>query len=220
MGVRTAALVTDMDAPLGRAVGNALELKECISALKGSFAPDLMEVTMALAAWMLHLADAVSEETRPQRLGESLLKRYKDEIWDYIEHGDAFAKLLECVDAQHGNADAVLNPSLLPTASHIKPVLSPWNGYITKMDAFAVGHASMLLGAGRGRMDEDVDPAAGIIIGKKPGDAVSAETPFATLHTNDPSKLKEAEEVFLSGIEISGREPSKKKLIHDVILPG
>ncbi len=220
MGVMTIALITDMDAPLGRSVGNALELKECISALKGSYAPDLMEVTMTLAAWMLHLADAVSEETRPQRLGENLLKRYKDEIWDYIEHGDAFAKLLECIDAQHGNPDAVLNPSLLPAARHIKPVLSPWNGYITRMDAFAVGQASALLGAGRSRMDEGIDPAAGIIIGKKPGDSVKADTPFATLHTNDPSRLKEAEEVLLSGIEIGDKEPPRRKLIHDVILPG
>ncbi len=218
MGVTTIALVTDMDVPLGRSVGNALELKECISALKGNFAPDLMEITMTLAAWMLHLADVVSEETVPQRLGENLLKRYKDEIWDYIDHGDAFAKLIECVDAQHGNADAVLNPALLPAAGHIKPVISPWKGYITRMDAFAVGQASMLLGAGRGTND-DIDPAAGIIIGKKPGDAVNAETPFATLHTNDPSRLKEAEEVFLSGIEIGDREPLKRKLIHEVIFP-
>lgn len=220
MGVMTIALITDMDAPLGRSVGNALELKECISALKGSFAPDLMEVTMSLAAWMLHLADAVSEEVRPQRLSENLLKRYKDEIWDYIEHGDAFAKLVECVDAQHGNPDAVLKPALLPAARHIKPVLSPWNGYITRMDAFAVGQASALLGAGRAMMDEDIDPAAGIIIGKKPGDSVKADTPFATLHTNDPSRLKEAEEALLSGIEIGDREPPKRRLIHDVILPG
>ena len=219
MGVRTIALVTDMDAPLGRAVGNALELKECIAALKGRFAPDLMDVTMNLAAWMLHLADAVSEETSPQRLGEGLLKKYKDEIWDFIEHGDVFKKFLEFVDAQHGDPETTLNPGLLPAASHVKPVLSPWNGYITRMDAFAVGHASMLLGAGRCRMDEDIDPAAGIILGKKPGEAVSADTPFATLHTNDPSRLKEAEEAFLSGIEISDREPAKRKLIHDVILP-
>lgn len=219
LGLKTIAVITDMNAPLGRAVGNALEIKESIAALKGRFAPDLLDITMALAAWMLHLTDTVSEETRPQRLNEDLLKRYKDEVWDYLEHGDAFKKFIEFVDAQHGDAEAILNPSLLPNANHMKPVLSPWNGYITKLDAYAVGHASMLLGAGRSRMDEEIDPAAGIVIGRKPGDEVSADTPFATLHTNDPSRLKEAEEVFLSGIEISDREPPKRKLIYDVILP-
>ncbi len=218
-GIKTVAVITDMDAPLGRTVGNALEVKECISALKGRFAPDLLEVTMTLAAWMLHLADSVSEETRPQRLGEHLLKRYKDEAWDYIEHGDAFKKFVEFIDAQQGDPEAAFNPALLPRAMHIKPVLSPWNGYIRRMDAFAVGQASMLLGAGRAKMDDVIDPAAGIVIGKKPGDAVRAEEPFATFYTNEAATLAMAEEVFLSGIEISDREPAKRKLIHDVVLP-
>ena len=218
-GIKTVAVITDMDAPLGRAVGNALEVKECISALKGRFAPDLLEVTMTLAAWMLHLADSVSEETRPQKLSEHLIKRYRDEAWDYIEHGDAFKKFVEFIDAQHGDPEAAFNTGLLPKAGHIKPVLSPWNGYIKRMSAFAVGHASMLLGAGRARMEDEIDPASGIIIGKKPGDLVHAEEPFATLYTNDPAALAEAEEVLLSGIEIDDREPPRRKLIHEVVLP-
>ncbi len=218
-GIKTVAVITDMDAPLGRTVGNALEVKESISALKGRFAPDFLEVTMTLAAWMLHLADSVSEETTPQRLSEHLLKRYRDEAWDYIEHGDAFKKFVEFIDARGGNPEAAFNQGLLPKALHIKPVLSPWNGYIKRMDAFATGQASMLLGAGRATMEDGIDPAAGIVIGKKPGDAVRAEEPFATFYTNRPETLAMAEEVFLSGIEISDREPAKRKLIHEVILP-
>ncbi|MDA8388463.1 MAG: thymidine phosphorylase [Nitrospiraceae bacterium] len=219
-GIKTVALITDMDAPFGRAVGNALEMKECISALKGRFAPDLLDLTMTLAAWMLHLADTVSEEAPPQRIGEHLLKRYRDESWDYIEHGDAFKKFVEFIDARQGDPEAAFDAGRLPKAGHIKPVLSPWNGYIKRMDAFAVGHAAMLLGAGRARLGDETDPAAGIIIGKKPGDTVHAQEPFATLYTNDPQTLAEAEEALLSGVEISDREPPRRRLVLDVILPG
>ena len=219
-GIKTIALITDMDTPVGRAVGNAMEVKECISALKGRFAPDLRELTMTLAAWMLHLADCVSEEARPQRLGEHILKKYRDETWDYIEHGDAFKKFVEFIDARGGDPEAAFDAGRLPKAGHIKPVLSPWHGYVKRLDALAVGRAAMLLGAGRRKIGDKIDSAAGIILGKKPGDTVHAEEPFATLYTNDPKTLAEAEEVLLSGVEISDREPPKRKPVLDVILPG
>ncbi len=219
-GIKTAALVTDMDTPFGRAVGPAMEVKECISAFKGRFAPDLLELTMTLAAWMLHLADCVSEEARPQKLGEHIIKKYRDEAWDYIEHGDAFKKFVEFIDARGGDPEAAFDAGRLPKAGHIKPVLSPWSGYVKRLDALAAGQAAMLLGAGRRKMEDKIDPAAGIILGKKPGDTVHAEEPFATLYTNDPKTLAEAEEVLLSGVEISDREPPKRRLVLDVILPG
>ncbi len=217
MGVKTVALITGMDTPLGRAVGNALEVKECVTALKGRCAPDLMELTMVLAAWMAHISDSISEETEPQKMNETLLKRYKDEIWDYIEHGDAFKKFIEFIDAQHGNPDAAFDPSLLPRAEHIMPILSPWSGFIKRLDAYAAGQASVILGAGRNRMEDEIDLAAGIVIGKKPGDPVAAGEPVATLYTNDASSLGKAEKLFLSGIEISDREPAKARLVHEVI---
>jgi len=217
-GVRTAAIITDMESPLGRAVGNSLEVKECIAALKGKGAHDLMDVTLYICAWMAHLADAVSEDAPVRKMSDTVLKKYRDEIMDFIEHGDAFKKFVEFVDAQGGNPESVFNLSLLPRAEHVKPVLSPWRGFLKKIDAFQAGQASMLLGAGRKTLGDEIDLGAGIILGKKPGDPIDAGEPLAMLHTNRPETLNEAEEVFLSGIEIGDREPARRKLIHEVVL--
>jgi pyrimidine-nucleoside phosphorylase len=217
-GVKTIALVTDMDAPLGRAIGNSLEIKECVSALKGKGAPDLMDLSLTICAWMAHLADAITDETPVKKMSDMLLKKYRDEIMDFIEHGDAFKKFVGFVDAQGGDPEALFNLSLLPRAEHIKPVLSPWRGFIKKIDAYAAGRASMLLGAGRARLGDEIDLAAGIILGKKPGDPIEAEEPLAVLHTNRPESFKEAEEAFLSGIEIGEREPARRKMIKEVII--
>jgi pyrimidine-nucleoside phosphorylase len=218
MGVKTAALVTDMDTPLGRAVGNSLEIKECVAGLKGKMAHDLEEVTLTLCAWMLHLADSVSAESAPQRLPEHVIKKYRDEVWDYIEHGDAFKKFVEMADAQHGDPEALFNLSLLPRAEHIRPVLAPRTGFIKRIDAHAVGLASVLLGAGRARMEDEIDLSAGIVLGKKPGDPVTAEEPIAVLHANRPSAFKEAAEAFLSGVEMADREPARKRPVLEVVL--
>lgn len=220
-GVKTAALITDMDNPIGRAVGNSLEVKECLSALKGGkAAPGLTELALSLSAWMLHLADCVTEETRPQKLKEHMLQRYKNEIWDYIEHGDAFKKFVEFIDAQHGDPEAAFNPSLLPAAGLVQAVVSPGEGYIKKIDAYAVGRAAMLLGAGRERMDDEIDPAAGILLGKLPADFVKAGEPFATLHTNRPEALAEASALMIEGLELSAREPSRRKPVLESVLAG
>ncbi len=218
MGVKTAAVITDMDAPLGRAVGNSLEVKECVSALKGKAAPDLMEVTLVLAAWALHLADSVSEEVPVRTMAGPVVAGYKNEVFDYLEHADAFKKFAEFVDAQGGDPEAAFKLSMLPAAKEIKTVESPWEGYIRKLDAFAVGHAAALLGGGRDRMEDDVDLSAGILINKKPGDKVAKGELLATLHTNDTARLKEAGEVYLSGIEITERDLPARKLILDVVV--
>ena len=218
MGVKTAAVITDMDAPLGRAVGNSLEVKECMSALKGKAAHDLMEVTLVLASWALHLADSVSEEVPVRTMSSSVLDRYKNEAFDYLEHADAFKKFVEFVDAQGGDPEAAFKPAMLPIAKEVYMINSPWDGYIKKLDAYAAGHASMLLGGGRDRMDDEIDLAAGVLINKKPGDKVSKGELLATLHSNDPSGFKEAAEVYLSGIEISERDLPARRLILDVVI--
>lgn len=217
-GIKTIALITDMDAPLGKAIGNSLEVKECLSALKGKGSQDLMDLSLTICAYMAHLADSVSEETSPRKLKDDLLKRYRDEAMDYIEHGDAFKKFVEFIDAQHGNPEAAFNLSLLPRAAHVQPVASPAKGFMKRIDAGHAGHASVLLGAGRNKMAEEVDLAAGIVLSKKPGDPVEAGEPIAVLHTNRPETFREASEVFLSGIEIGAREPARVKLVHEVIL--
>jgi pyrimidine-nucleoside phosphorylase len=218
MGLPTVAVITDMSEPLGRAVGNALEVKEALSALRGRASEDLMEVTLTLTAYMLHLADALSAEQPPQRLSAHVLKRYKDECMDYIEHGDAFARLLRMVDAQGGDAEALLNPSLLPRAEHVEPVEAPEEGYLQALDAYWVGQAALLLGAGRDRIDASVDVAAGLILAAKPPDELKKGQPLAMLHTNDPALLGPAKEAFLEGVRIGQRPPAPRRLVHEVLL--
>lgn len=218
-GVMTAALITSMDEPLGRTVGNALEIKECISALRGKASADLMELTLTLTAWMLNLADSYTEESPIKRLNEQTLRGYKNEAMDFIEKGDAFKKFVEMIDAQHGDPEVLFKPAMLPSARGIAEIKLQEDGYLRRLDAGAVGRAAMLLGAGRKRAEDSIDHAAGIILNKKVGDYVNAGEPLAIFHYNDDSALKEAEAAFRAGIEIGPRETAKPPLVLDIILP-
>lgn len=219
MGVRTVALITDMEQPLGKTVGNSLEIKECIAALRGKGSRDLMELTLTLAAWMLSIADCIGDEVPLRKISGQTMKKYRDEIMDFVEKGDAFKKFVEFIDAQHGDPEVAFKPAGLPGADYVREVRADRDGYIRRLDAEAVGTASMLLGAGRTRAEDTVDPAAGIILNKKTGDRVSAGEPIAMLHTNDEGLFTDAEEEFLSGVEIGERETARRKLIHEVVMP-
>ncbi len=217
MGVRTVAVITDMDQPLGRTVGNSLEIKEAISALKGKGAPDLMEVTLILAASMLSLSDAITEECPTARLTDFTTRGYKHEAMEFIEKGDALKKFLEMVDAQGGDVDAVMGRSALPGAAFTKVVPAPRDGILRALDAEAVGTAARLLGAGRMRAEDEIDLAAGIVINRKVGETVREGEPLAILHYNDGAALAEAEEAFVSGIEIGEREkPPRPAVIESI----
>jgi pyrimidine-nucleoside phosphorylase len=196
MGIKTVALITDMEQPLGRTVGNALEIKECVSALRGKGAGDLMSLTLTLAAWMLNMADAISEETDVRPLKEFVMRKYRHEAMEFIDKGDAFKKFVELVDAQHGDPEAAFSPARLPVAPMTKAITSGSEGYVRRLDARAVGEASMLLGAGRSRAEDAIDPSAGIILNRKVGDHVKAGEPLAMLHYSDDRRLKDAEEAF------------------------
>jgi pyrimidine-nucleoside phosphorylase len=219
MGVRTVAVITDMSEPLGKCVGNALEVKECLTALRGNWASDLREVTMTLGAWMLTMSDSLTEETSLQFLDGQAKKRYIDEALDFIEKGDSFKKFAEFIDAQHGDAEAAFNPAMLPSAKETRQLFAPSDGYIRQLDAETVGRASVLLGAGRQRTGDEIDPAAGIVLTRKTGDHVKAGEPLAMFHYGDMARLEEAEEAFFSGVEIGPKEPGPRKLIKDVVMP-
>lgn len=218
MGVRSMALITDMEQPLGRTVGNSLEIKECISAFRGKGADDLMDVTLTLTAWVLNIADSVSDEVPLKMLDDNAMRRYKHEAMDFLEKGDAFKKFIEFIDAQHGDPEAAFKPGLLPGAVHARHIEAPAEGYIRRLDAFSVGMASVLLGAGRMKTGDAIDHGAGIILNKKTGDYVKAGEPVAMLHANDDGRFKEAVEAFLSGLEIGDRETAKRKLIWEVVV--
>lgn len=217
MGVPTVAVITDMEQPLGRTVGNSLEIKECITALKGRGAADLMEVTLTLAAWMLHMSDAISEDAEIRPLKEFGLRNYMHEALEFIEKGDAFTKFTEFIDAQGGDPEVAFQPARLPSASETAQIKAEETGYIRRLDAEAVGIASMLLGAGRAKATDAVDPAAGVVLNKKVGDTVEKGEPVAMLHFNEGAGLKDAEEVFRAGLEIGPRDTAKRPLVLEVI---
>ncbi|MFZ3121927.1 MAG: thymidine phosphorylase [Thermodesulfovibrionales bacterium] len=218
MGVKTVAVITDMNQPLGKTVGNGLEIKECISALRGKMSDDLKEVVLTLGSWMVYAADCVTEEVAISRLSEHVLIKYKAELMDFIEKGDAFKKFVEFVDAQYGDPEVAFKPNMIPSATRVKEIRIPDKGYIQAMDAEKVGTASMLLGAGRRQAEDRIDHSAGIVLNKKTGDSITPDEPVAIFHYNDETYIKEAEEVFLSGIQAGEIPPDKRPVIIDVVI--
>jgi thymidine phosphorylase len=184
-GVRTRALLTTMDTPLGRAVGNAVEVAESVMALRGEGPPDLMEVTLALAAQMLNLAGLDADPAAA------------------IADGRALAAYRAMVRAQGGDPDAPL-----PEPAHVTPALpAPADGWLTRLDALAVGTAAWRLGAGRERKEDPVGAAAGLICLAKPGDQVREGQPLVELRADDPERFRGALAALSSAIEVSDQPP-------------
>ncbi|NOZ26251.1 MAG: thymidine phosphorylase [Nitrospirae bacterium] len=225
-GVRTVAVITDMDEPLGRAVGNALEIKECINVLKGRSDNDLLEVTLTLGAWMLYIADWVqravdnpgTEVPRITSVDEVALADKRAELEELIETGKALESFVDFVERQGGNPEIIANPGLLPGASQMKQVQVSKSGYIQRVDAEKVGTASMLLGAGRQRLEDGIDHAAGIMLNRKSGAAVQAGDTVAVLHYNDDGNLSEALRLVGEAFEIGPEPPGPRRMIRKVVL--
>ena len=197
-GRRMTALLTDMSRPLGRAVGNALEIREAAAVLRGDpDAPqDLREVCLALAAEMAALSLDLPLPQAQQRVRQAL------------DSGAGFAKMQQWVAAQGGDVRALDADGILPAAAHRIPVAAPRGGYLRAMDTAMIGRAAMLLGAGRLTKDDPIDPAAGIVLGKKTGDPVRAGEPLAVLHTDRPAMAAEAAKAFLSAVTLGDEPPA------------
>jgi thymidine phosphorylase len=194
-GVRTRALVTRMDTPLGRAVGNALEVQEAVAALRGEGPADLMEVTCALAEHMLELAGLDADPRAAIASGRAL---------------DVFRRM---VTAQGGDPDAPL-----PRAAHVQPAqFSAADGWVTGLDALAVGVAAWRLGAGRARKQDPVSHAAGIRCLVKPGEHVRRGEPVLELHADDPARFAAALEALDGALTVGGEPPVPQPLIIDQI---
>jgi thymidine phosphorylase len=194
-GVRTRALVTRMDTPLGRAVGNALEAEEAVQALRGEGPRDLMEVTFALARHMLELAGI---EADPEQA---------------IASGRALDTFKEMIKVQGGDPEAPL-----PTAAHRQGALpAPADGWVTRLDARAVGVAAWRLGAGRARKEDDVSYTAGVRCLAKPGDYVRRGEPVLELHADDPGRFSQAVEALEGAMTIGAERPAVPSLIIDQI---
>ncbi len=205
-GRRTRAVISDMDQPLGFAVGNALEVKEAMETLQGSGPEDLRELCLVLGSHML----AGTGRTASVEEGRELLIRV-------LESGAAFDKLCEFVKAQGGDPAAVENPSLLPQASIQEEILSPADGYLAHMEAEEVGNACLLLGGGRETKDSVIDLSVGLVLKKKAGDPVQKGEALAVLHANSREKLQAAKERFLGACSYSDAPVGRRPLIHGVV---
>ena len=204
-GRRMAALMTDMDRPLGHAVGNALEIMEAVDVLRGRSKEDLYEVCVAMATEMVMLFKEL-----PHAEAQEL-------VTGTVDSGIAFEKMKEWVAAQGGDADYIEHPDRFPQAACREAVLCPADGYITHMDTAAIGSCAVILGAGRATKDAPIDYSAGIVILKKTGDPVKKGEPIAYLHTNDTNAVQPAVERYHSALTIGDTQPYPVPLIHGII---
>lgn len=198
---RTAALITDMDVPLGSCIGNALEVKEAVQTLQNKGPEDLKEVCTALAAEMLKLG------------GKESRKKCRESAAKAIADGSAFRKLMELVSAQGGDVSALLYPERLPSCACRYEVCAAAGGYIAHMDAQGIGAASMMLGAGRETKESRIDYGAGIELKRKTGDFVRAGETIAVFHASDERLFAEAQRRFTEAVTISEERPKSRPLI-------
>jgi len=205
MGKKTVALITDMDQPLGRAVGNSLEVAECLEILGGARHPmseDLRSLSLELSAWMFHLGRRVTGIENGRKLAEEM-----------IANGKALAKFREVCRLQ-----GAAGPIHLPVAKFTAPFAAAAGGFIARIRCEQVGLAGLVLGAGRNRWDDSIDHAAGLELRKKLGDAVQTGEPIATLHYNDPARLPEALRLLQAAYAIGPRPPAEARTIVKTII--
>ncbi|MBN2909772.1 pyrimidine-nucleoside phosphorylase [Polycladomyces sp. WAk] len=206
VGRETVAVISDMNQPLGFAVGNALEVKEAIDTLRGEGPADLTELSLTLGAQMVLLAGVVSTYAEARSLLESKLA-----------DGSALEKFRSFIRTQQGDASVVDHPERLPQAQYRIEVLSPTDGTVSVLQAEEIGLAAMKLGAGRTTKEDRIDHAVGIVLRKKIGDAVQKGTPLATLHANDLSRIEEVKAQVLAAYEISGQPVTAPKLVRHIV---
>lgn len=200
-GKKTIALITNMDVPLGRAVGNALEVKEAVKILKGEQKDELYDVSVALAANMLSLVNSKDVEKCEKMIRLA------------IENGSALKKLKEAVSAQGGDTSYIDDTSKFIEASECVEYKSETDGYINKIDAQKIGRASVLLGAGREKKDDIIDFSAGIYLCKKTGDTVCKGETVARLYTNKKESADSALGIIRRAFDYSKEEPSIGKTV-------
>lgn len=205
-GRKTFAVISDMDQPLGRAVGNALEVKEAIATLKGEGPDDFTELVYTLGSWML-IAAGVCDDTEKALV---LLKQS-------IESGKALDKLAQFVEAQGGNKEQVYHPELLKEASIIEEIKSEKEGYVSHIQCDEVGICSLILGGGRETKESEIDLSVGLIISKKKGDFVAKGDVLATIYANSREKLETAKERFLNAYTFSSEKPARESFIKRII---
>ena len=204
-GRSVTAVITNMDIPLGDSVGNSLEVIEAIKTLKGEGESDLTEVCLTLAAQMLSMVTGEDEKTC-----YSMAK-------GAIDNGLAINKLREMISAQGGNANVVDDYSLFKQPKYTAEIFSECDGYIEHTDAEKIGIASVILGAGREKKGDPIDPSAGIVLKKKTGDYVKKGETLAVFYTDDEGKIEGAKQEFFDAFTFGNERTQPQKLIYKII---
>jgi pyrimidine-nucleoside phosphorylase len=210
IGKQMAALITDMNQPLGHMVGNALEVQECIEVLHGGGSADLRDLCIELAAWMFFLGDMVKTVEQGKQLSERI-----------ILSGNAFDRFRQMVELHGGDISTIDDPTRLPGTDHRVEVPSSRAGYVTAIACEQVGTACVILGGGRERKEDSVDPAVGIVVHKKIGDAVSVGESLCTIHCHSDAQASRAKSLLEDCYQIAAVPPAHKPaLVHRVIYKG
>ena len=202
----TLALVTDMNQPLGNAIGNALEVKEAIEVLQGAYGGDLKDVSSALAAKMILASGLAAEEPAADLL-----------VADALESGRALGQFAKMIESQGGDPKVCEDTALLPQADQIVSITSPANGYISHIATDEVGGAAMLLGAGRVSKTDSIDTSVGIWMKKRIGDSVDKGEEIAAFHVSDEKNLEHAICQFKNALVLAADPPEKRTLIYNTI---
>ncbi len=205
-GLRTEALITAMDAPLGRAVGNALEVRECIDTLCGQGPKDLEELSVELAARMVRLGGLAADDAAATVRVRSALSS-----------GQGLQVFRRLIEQQSGDPRVVDDPSRLPTAPYREMMTAERGGFLATLDAEAIGRAAMALGAGRDRVEDAVDPAVGLVVHARIGGRLRVGDALVELHYRDAARLPAARALIQGGISISDEEPAPKSLVLEVV---
>jgi thymidine phosphorylase len=206
VGRQTVAVISDMEQPLGLAVGNVLEVQEAIATLRGEGPADLRELCLALGGEMLALARVARSADQGRARLQGALSR-----------GEALGKLREMVRAQGGDPQAVDRPDRLPRAPVVAPVPSPGQGSVASIDAQAIGLSAMRLGAGRMRKEDAIDPAVGIVLRKKVGEPIRPGEALAEVHAPDEERAAAAAAEVQAAYTVTARRPARRPLVHEVV---
>ncbi len=206
LGRETIGVISDMDQPLGYAIGNSLEVKEAIELLKGNGPKDLLELTLTIGSNMLLCAKKAESIEEARKM-----------LMENIENGKGLEKLKDFVKAQGGDISPIDDYSKFPQAKYIEKVISPVDGYITKIHAEAFGLIAMELGAGRATKESEIDLAVGIVLNKKRGEKVNKGDVLAYIHANSEGKIEKARKSILENIVIEDKYDLNIPLIYDIV---
>ncbi|GAA0115956.1 pyrimidine-nucleoside phosphorylase [Clostridium senegalense] len=202
----TIAVLSDMDQPLGLAIGNALEVEEAIETLKGNGPKDLEELCLTLGSEMIILAEKAKDRDEARKM-----------LKEVIENGKALEKLKEFVASQGGDTSVIDDTSKLPKAKYVVEVLSEEDGVVEKIHSDKMGIVAMELGAGRATKESEIDLAVGIVLNKKRGEKVSKGDVLAYIHSNDENNIEKAKKGILDNYVISANYTDNIPLVHDII---